>query len=400
MNEKLAKFREAGKNPQLGNMDFTLILRLRQAVTHPFLLEWVVKNNLDQRHLDNMKSELDKIGLEKRPVHKQLELFLAESLEDPENFGTNRFGYEFDIKEQLEMASATLNDNFCKICLTNLLNPHANTCDHVFCLFCITYEVEEAKKKGRRKATCPICEAVLQHWRPVQDRESSSRGEAGQDKSSQPSKEMMARYKAAGLSPEQIKVLMDFEGQKRTEARQDSVKMGRDGKILGNDYLDIQPRTKGSTSAFLRALDAKYPEPMVPSAKTTTVKHTVLEWQRDEPDDKIIIFTQWLQEGQILGRMLQAEGFGFVYFFGEMSEKAKSAAKETFHKTKDVKIMRILVRNSIDERMHRLQIDKTEKIEQAMQCSKGLSALEMIGLIGNLTVDENGNTVLEPDYGT
>lgn len=141
------------------------------------------------------------------------------------------------------------------------------------------------------------------------------------------------------LDEDQIRALMRLDRTKNLDARHTPPKKNKDGKTLGNDYLNVQPRAKLAWSAFLHALDAKYPQPMVPSAKTTTVKHTVLEWQKDAPDDKIIIFTQFIQEGQVLGRMLQAEGFKFVYFFGEMTAKQKARAIDIFHKKKEVKIM-------------------------------------------------------------
>ncbi|KAK8051006.1 hypothetical protein PG993_002391 [Apiospora rasikravindrae] len=437
INENL---RRSGENPKLKDMSLYLLffLRLRQATAHPFLLEQAFKKNFSKEDIDVMNSKLDRIGQQK-PVWAQLKLSFEEGMQDRQQFGASRFGYEFDMKDQLGMAMATKNDDLCKLCLAELVDPQKNSCGHIFCLFCIENEDDRATAR-RAKAICPLCEERLQDWEPVPSQQSSLRQELFDQK--------RAKYEAMDLDDEEIEALLNRKQQKDLKARQGPAKKGRDGKSLGNDYLDIQPHLRISTSGFLRALDEKYPTPMVPSAKTTTVKHTVLEWQKNAPDDKIIIFTQFVQEGQILGRVLQAEGFSFVYFFGEMTANQRTAAIDTFHEKDEVKIMvaslkcggvalnltcanrvilidpwwnasieeqafgrvfrigqeketylqSILVRDTIDKRMHKLQLRKTKMINQTMQYCKGLSVEEMISLIGVTRKDENGNLVVEADY--
>lgn len=184
-----------------------------------------------------------------------------------------------------------------------------------------------------------MCDKALQDWEPAQRAQAAPRQQAEQDTPSKPSDTGRAKYEDMGLDDDEITALMKLARGKNLDARHSPPKKNSDGKVLGDDYLNVQPRSKLTWSAFLQALDTKYPHPMVPSAKTTTVKHTVLEWQKDAPDDKIIIFTQFVQEGQVLGRMLQAEGFKFVYFFGELTAKQKAAAIATFQEKKEVKIM-------------------------------------------------------------
>lgn len=207
----------------------------------------------------------------------------------------------------------------------------------MFCKVCIDFAILEAQEAGDARALCPICEEVLRDWKPVDSREPASSPGAEQDGHSQ---EELAALAALEMTPENYAAFKRQEEQKqRLGDRQTVVKVGRDKKKLGNDYLNVQPRQSNSGTEFLKALDKDYPKPMAPSAKTTQVKQTVLKWQGEKPDDKIIIFTQFLQEGQILGRMLQAEGYAFVYFFGEMSAKEKEAAIATFHEKDEVKVM-------------------------------------------------------------
>ncbi|KAK8128624.1 hypothetical protein PG984_009732 [Apiospora sp. TS-2023a] len=460
LNRIMNALRAQGKQVRLCDIEFYIVflLRLRQATAHPFLLEPAIKNNLSKADILWMQSETRRIGPQ-TPVFEQIKLFHTEGAQDQANrqnqasgvFGASQFGYELDMNEQLDMALATKNDSLCKICMNELVEPQKNSCNHVFCLYCIEHEVYEAEEEGQPKATCPICGKALDDWNPEESHEAAPRQETEQDSPSEPSEAQLAAYAALGITPEDAKALKALQKQRKYfETRNDASKRGKDGRKLGDDFLDNQPRMKNSSTRFLQALDKSYPKPMVPSAKTTTVKHTILEWQKDAPDDKIIIFTQFLQEGQILGRMLQAEGFKFLYFFGEMSSKDKTTAVDIFHQNDDVKIMiaslkcggvalnltcanrvilidpwwnasienqafgrvfrigqeketylqNILVHDTIDRRMHRLQLEKTKMIQQAMQHSKSLSVQDMISLIGNLTEDKDGNPIVVADYET
>lgn len=294
-----------------------------------------------------------------------------------------------------------------------------------------------------------------------------------EDRPASYTKEKLDAIRMMNLTVKEYEDLMADKKQRDLDrASQPSDYEGKDGHKLGNDYLNNQPRLKHSDIPFLVALDEEYPKPMVHSAKTKQVMETVLEWQMDAPNDKIIIFVQFIQESMILGRMLQFEGIEFVYFNGQMLAKDKTAAIDVFHQKDEVKVMvsqnyrsqiavsysvrglltlisqiaslkcggvglnltcanrvilvdpwwntpmenqafgrvyrigqkkktylqSILVKNTIDRRMHDIQKDKVKMIEQAMQHSRGLSTQEAMKLIGNLTKDEAGNTVLKADY--
>ncbi|KAK6828443.1 P-loop containing nucleoside triphosphate hydrolase [Apiospora arundinis] len=441
----LRSLRKKDRQAKLKDIPFYLVFlsRLRQAAAHPFLLEPAIKETLIESDIRGIKDQCNKIGT-RTPVYEQIELFYHER-----EFGTSNFGCELDMEAQLDMALRFKDESYCMLCETELTESQENKCGHKFCLVCIHDEVYRPKEAGEGRAVCPVCEEALQDWRPVQSQEPAGTPGAEQEHPVQFSDRQLAAFNDLGTNPEEFRKAMALKEQHdRLRDGHAPVNKGVDGKKLGNDYLDNQPRLKSSKTSFLKALDKDYPKPMVPSAKTTMVKHTVLQWQADAPNDKIIIFTQFLQESMILGRMLQAERKKFVYFFGQMSSKDKSAAIAAFHELDDVKIMiaslkcggvalnltcanrvilvdpwwnapmenqafgrvyrigqkkktylqSILVRDTIDERMHKLQKEKSQKIEAAMQYSKSLSVDEVMNLIGNLTEDENGDPILEADY--
>ncbi|KAB5577908.1 P-loop containing nucleoside triphosphate hydrolase protein [Coniochaeta sp. 2T2.1] len=126
------------------------------------------------------------------------------------------------------------------------------------------------------------------------------------------------------------------ESQSRPRNRRDK---DWNADMPGNDYKEYQPMGDEEGGRFLEECDKNVNLALTPSAKTTVVKNLILDWQRDHPDDKIIVFTQWVLLGRILGRVLQQEGINFLYYFGEMSREEKEDNVKVFHNVPDVKVM-------------------------------------------------------------
>ena len=53
----------------------------------------------------------------------------------------------------------------------------------------------------------------------------------------------------------------------------------------------------------------------------------------------ILVFTEWVMTGKILGHMLRIANIGFLYYYGSMSEQAKEAALRDFDKDPTKKIL-------------------------------------------------------------
>ncbi|KAJ4417478.1 hypothetical protein N0V82_006142, partial [Gnomoniopsis sp. IMI 355080] len=106
----------------------------------------------------------------------------------------------------------------------------------------------------------------------------------------------------------------------------------------GDDFNGYQPR--GMSSFWLAESDRSHPKvPLVQSSKTRAVLDIIDCWQDDGPDDKIIIFTQWVMMGKILGRCLQDKGIEFLYYFGDMSDLERNKSLETFEANKNIKVI-------------------------------------------------------------
>lgn len=108
----------------------------------------------------------------------------------------------------------------------------------------------------------------------------------------------------------------------------------------GDDVNHFQPQGARKRSLFLEQSDRIHPAvPMTQSAKTIAIKETILRWQHEAPDDKIIIFTQWILMGRIIGRLLEDNGVPFLYYFGEMGEIEKTKNLNDFKARRGVKVL-------------------------------------------------------------
>ncbi|KAK8106464.1 hypothetical protein PG999_009823 [Apiospora kogelbergensis] len=448
VNGRMDEIRDEGKKTKLEDIPFcmTYLMRLRQVTAHPFLLGPAIKDTLIQEDYKDMESQISKLDTP-TPFFDQIKIFCAEQMKD---LGRES-GRNPDVPAQVAtaMVMSENDDHNCKLCDDELTDPQKNSCGHVFCLSCIHGRMWGPKEPGESKAVCPTCKKELREWQPAPMQEIADAPFVEEDRPASYTKEKLDAIRMMNLTVKEYEDLMADKKQRDLDrASQPSDYEGKDGHKLGNDYLNNQPRLKHSDIPFLVALDEEYPKPMVHSAKTKQVMETVLEWQMDASNDKIIIFVQFIQESMILGRMLQFEGIEFVYFNGQMQAKDKTAAIDIFHQKDEVKVMiaslkcggvglnltcanrvilvdpwwntpmenqafgrvyrigqkkktylqSILVKNTIDRRMHDIQKDKVKMIEQAMQHSRGLSTQEAMKLIGNLTKDEAGNTVLKADY--
>jgi hypothetical protein len=107
------------------------LTRLRQAVGHIFLLEGVLKDNFTLEDFNYLRAKLGKIG-GKTPMHRQLAYWLQLEYEvdmggngEDESFGKSRFGYQFDMDEQLQEmeASKSMEDVTCRLCYDTPVDP-------------------------------------------------------------------------------------------------------------------------------------------------------------------------------------------------------------------------------------------------------------------------------------
>ncbi|CAG9939553.1 unnamed protein product, partial [Clonostachys rosea f. rosea IK726] len=76
-----------------------------------------------------------------------------------------------------------------------------------------------------------------------------------------------------------------------------------------------------------------------PSTKLTTALSVILTWQENHPDDKILVFTQFVMSGKILGYMLGQLGMEFLYLYGSIDDRGRKKAIDAFKTDANKKIM-------------------------------------------------------------
>lgn len=79
---------------------------------------------------------------------------------------------------------------------------------------------------------------------------------------------------------------------------------------------------------------------LVLSTKTLAVKAQLEKWIREDPDRKIIVFTEWLMIMHVLSRICQMEGWKCCHYNGKLSHKARDQSLNAFRDpNSDVKVL-------------------------------------------------------------
>ncbi|TLD23783.1 hypothetical protein PspLS_06768 [Pyricularia sp. CBS 133598] len=303
---------------------FTYLTRLRQCTSHPFLLEASLRRDFELEDIVWLRQQLAEVGGQ-TPLHTHISKWIndeeARRLQKDENggeggaseatgFGKSAFGGVFEMNEQLEriQAEKTAEDLICRSC-TELPQDSQITepCGHTFCKDCIEPVVHNAEASNR-EPKCPHCSAVVKKYKQMPK-------PGGRNK----------RYEedTDGEAEDQVDEPAQARGKRKKKAR------AKKGPQPGDDAQGVQPRSSDITK-FLEICDRTPDKPVTPSAKTTAIKMQVLEWLRNYPDDKMIIFTHWVPLARILGRVFEAEKIKFLYYFGSMGMGQRKTAVENF----------------------------------------------------------------------
>ncbi|KAL2170578.1 hypothetical protein VTG60DRAFT_4591 [Thermothelomyces hinnuleus] len=129
-------------------------------------------------------------------------------------------------------------------------------------------------------------------------------------------------------------------GKRRNKAKSGTKRSSQRAKSKRNNEIE-QIRT--NAGVFLKECDARPWDPIPHSAKSRATMDLIAKWQDEAPDDKIIVFVQWIPMISILGGMLFQNGFRFVYLWGEMEPDEQERCIRAFEQIADIKVMLISV---------------------------------------------------------
>ncbi|PSN62122.1 hypothetical protein BS50DRAFT_561205 [Corynespora cassiicola Philippines] len=436
-----------------GNV-FVMLLRLRQLTAHVLMLQFVMRDLLEREDIERIRQAVEEIGARSDfeggkmilAVRKQLDdlhrngkknprnptadeehMTDEEDLDDEEevdnqepldNGGIGRgtgkkFGKSYQFGPFLD--SLTQGENWQKIkkkakcsrCDERPVRPWISTCGHLICSSCYDDAVTVAAEMEKESVECLTCGTIPDRYHPCDE------GEEFDDEEADGPITRASAQKRKGAQ-EQM--------QKRI-ARED---ISENWLSLGGDSV-------------------------LPSAKTIAIKGQMMNWMKENPDVKIIIYTQFLAMIRILAKMCQEEGWPSEEYKGSMSFKARDQAIDNFAENPEIRVLlsslrcgglglnltmasrviildpwwnnaaeqqafcriyrigqtqttfmtRMCVRNTIDDRIMAMQKKKQEEIDEIMEDGgrtvKRLSIRDLISLFGNVKEDEGGRPYIMVD---
>ncbi|KAK6392827.1 hypothetical protein LTR65_002908 [Meristemomyces frigidus] len=307
------------------NHIWTMILRLRQICSHILLVQGTVTDLLTREDFEKLNSltaseeensdEGASLLVHLRNVLKNNRgtsvegglsgAVIAESeivetdlvdVVDSEGQTGGKHGLSYRFRKYLDSLvssehwEAITQRCLCTGCRQPPKDPHVTSCFHIYCYACLTDLQHFAARRGHDHARCAECGACYTSVQKCEGLDTFNRSGSTQGAPEGP----QAQSKSAGKSKKASDTMEDWIGLK--------------GEVL-------------------------------PSAKTTAVKACVLEWLQEEPEAKIIIYSQFLPMIRILGKICATEGWGFVKYTGEMSHDSRDKAITEFGSDPNKQIM-------------------------------------------------------------
>ncbi|TLD37757.1 putative serine/threonine-protein phosphatase [Venturia nashicola] len=292
----------------------------------------------------------------------------------------------------------------CSYCNDVAEEPYKTQCYHVYCKKCLERMGEDAAMQGMGRARCVVCHTVYTSTSPC-DEMNFDQDKDGLDDDSMD-----------GYSDQE---LLRPKPKKNKKKRPMFVEKAKDWIDLadGNDIL--------------------------PSAKTLAIKAQIINWLQEDPQMKIIIYTQFMAMIRILSKVCSAEKWKFSTYHGGKSHEARDLAIQEFSENPDMRIMlastrcggvglnltmaqkvvivdpwwnssveqqafcrvfrigqeqatsmtRFVVEKTVDENIIRMQERKQMEIDSVMDNDqhRKLTIPELLRLFGDVDADENGN---------
>ncbi|KAF1992922.1 hypothetical protein P154DRAFT_451550 [Amniculicola lignicola CBS 123094] len=415
-----------------------MLLRLRQLTAHILMLQFVMRDLLEQEDIERIREVVDQAASKeddsstivairsqlkaladeekKRTVaaaqeeeesQTPLEAELNEEFEchdpgtsDGQNgsCGTSgkAFGKAYDFKPY--MKSLTTGESWkkakdkakCVVCDNKPKKPWLTSCKHLICQSCYEELSVNAAEDGEDRASCRQCREIFTYAHPCEAEDES-------------------------------------ENSPGPQTRSKSKKPGPENEDLKASWLTFDGDT------------------VLPSAKTVAIKAQIMNWIHENPKVKIIIYTQFRAMIRIMAKVCEEEGWQFEQYHGGMSFAARDKAISTFAdeekncqvflaslkcgglglnltmasrviiidpwwnsyteqqafcrvfrigQTDTTFMSRFCVRNTVDQRIMEMQERKQEEIDEIMNDDgakfKKLDDKDLLRLFGAIDMDEDG----------
>ncbi|SPN98981.1 uncharacterized protein DNG_02020 [Cephalotrichum gorgonifer] len=300
----------------------TLLHIYRYAAIHPFLLEGAFMDEFDVEEVEQLIQELEQAD---------------GSTEDGEEaHSPNPLPMEKLLK--IALSHRKLGKTKCskckKPCATLQSMIYKLPCDHFVCFGCLSPQLTKVMR-NHSKLDCPAktCSYKFDFypgaefystllWPEEPDAASKCQeGTDSEDSASEPDENPRKRRRG-GRSKEPVKSTPRKPGP-------------------GLDANGMEPALPANRQRFFtcagKFLDKS--KLVVPSAKIVGVQELIREWRQIAPEDKIIVFTQFMAVARLVGRIAQKEKTEFLYYTGDLPPVARKSALERFRNDPSVKLL-------------------------------------------------------------
>ncbi|KAF5582047.1 DNA repair RAD5 [Fusarium pseudocircinatum] len=291
-------------------------MRLLQLTSHPLTLETFYREEDHDVYIDltleRLKSEITQSNLEadQKALEASLEPAYSSGLRQLELVIKDNFGASEEMTELLKLAANEhkVKGVTCALChkRTPPENPiKSSNCEHIYCHGCLSVALNNKTNTGRtRVLQAPQCQIT----------------------GCSPKLGMGQAVKTLGCIDTAVKAIKGYK------------EPGRDS---------IETRWTGGPkdmASFFRAVcgrdDIDYgPVRMPLSSKVKATLAVMLTWMEEAPDDKIIIYVQWTRTAKALGCVLESLGINFFFYNRMANQKQKTRALDEFTNNTDIKIL-------------------------------------------------------------
>ncbi|GKT61743.1 SNF2 family domain-containing protein [Colletotrichum tofieldiae] len=374
---------EAGNATSQIRCYLVMLLRLRQAATHPFLLEGMMGDYFSLKDLSTTKERLKalkggdtvyaQIGSwaqrhtmsneRMREVIEEAERMRQEQLQDARNEDLEAYNSRIDQDEARQDKTQDIAITRNDIIVVGDDSDEVDSQDEVEededGMVPQNYKTPTVDPEVEVDSTAPIIEEDKPRLQPF------GRSDFGLDFDMTKELEYLERLKELETAscvqckseppvvPVKGRPLQAFNGDETDEERENDAGMPQDNVnekeyVRGFDYTGFQhtedEKKDKKPIRFLQISDKRPNMPVTPSAKMTALKETVLRWQAEAPDDKIIIFSQFNVVMKIIGRILESEGICFAYLSGKQNTDQRNKAVDEFQNGNKVKVLIVSLR--------------------------------------------------------
>ncbi|CAE6483099.1 unnamed protein product [Rhizoctonia solani] len=336
--QKLNKFIRAGTVMKNYHVILVMLLRLRQVCNHPQLIAYAAGEFVtDGAHVVSAEEDDNepKLGGSSLANSKTT----AKALMGDERFNLVMREFHNTAKEMIraELTGGDMPDDDetleCQVCLEPFVgNARVTSCGHVFCEGCLVdlfkrpLQGEAAANEdfgagrqyaGQEVRPCPKCRGEL----------------------------TMSRIFSASIFEPNDREKDEIKRQ--IEAELGKYKLEYTDADEEDDFVPIR-KGKGKSKARIEDDDDEVDlkgmgegEDLVPGAKMTYMLNLLKTWHKETPEDKVIAYSQWTSMIDLMQILLRKSGFESLRYDGQMKREEREETLTRFKKQGGPKILLI-----------------------------------------------------------